>query len=337
MQLLASLILVAALCLQPVTSFTATAQHRPLTKSFDLKATFTSLMDDVLRGDTTITTNVVTMLTKVRGTEKMDEYLKEMLPSPKNLSWWTRLPLTRYSRRARQRRLLDLLELSTPTPTSESTVENDTDENKDRRTRRSLFILLQNMANNPESGDISSMLTLAKKDTKVGTLSPEEMIKRTPPGLETPKYEVLSTKKGFEVRQYEKFSVCSVTMNEIKSSGSDNESATKLTNPQLPGASSFGALAGYLFGKNGENKAMKMTTPVLSEGEGANRKMSFVLPSDYWQDPENKAPKPLADSSVKVSSVEEAVRAVMAFPGLGRKSDVSARAEKLRELLKTDR
>jgi hypothetical protein len=304
-----------------------------------LKATFTSLMDDVLRGDTTITTNVVTMLTKLRGTEKMDEYLKEMLPSSKNLSWWTRLPLTKFSRRARQRRLLDLLELSTPTPTSESgtTVENDTDENKDRRTRRSLFILLQNMANNPESGDISSMLSYAKKDAKVGTLSAEEMFSRTPPGLETPKYQVLSTKKGFEVRQYEKFSVCSVTMNEIKSSGSDNDSAAKLTNPQLSGASSFGALAGYLFGKNVENKAMKMTTPVLSEGEGMNRKMSFVLPSDYWQDPEGKAPKPLADSSVKVSSVDEAVRAVMAFPGLGRKTDVSARVEKLRELLKTDR
>jgi hypothetical protein len=295
-------------------------------------------MDDVLRGDTTITTNVVTMLTKLRGTEKMDEYLKEMLPSSKNLSWWTRLPLTRFSRRARQRRLLDLLELSTPTPTSESgtTVENDTDENKDRRTRRSLFILLQNMANNPESGNISSMLTLAKKDAKVGTLSAEEMLKRTPQGLETPKYQVLSTKKGFEVRQYEKFSVCSVTMNEIKSSGSDNDSAAKLTNPQLSGASSFGALAGYLFGKNVENKAMKMTTPVFSEGEGVNRKMSFVLPSDYWKE-EDKAPKPLSDSSVKVSSVDEAVRAVMAFPGLGRKTDVSARVEKLRELLKTDR
>lgn len=124
MQLLSSL--VAALCLQQVTSFTAT--RRIMARSFDLKATFTSLMDDVLRGDTTITTNVVTMLTKVRGTEKMDEYIKEMLPSSKNLSWWTRLPgLTRYSRRARQRRLLDLLELSTPTPSSESTVENDTD------------------------------------------------------------------------------------------------------------------------------------------------------------------------------------------------------------------
>ena len=314
---------------------TSFAAIRP---SCRLKATFTSLMDDVLRGDTTITTNVVTMLTKLRGTEKMDEYLKEMLPSSKNLSWWTRLPLTRFSRRARQRRLLDLLELSTPTPTSESgtTVENDTDENKDRRTRRSLFILLQNMANNPESGNISSMLTLAKKDAKVGTLSAEEMLKRTPQGLETPKYQVLSTKKGFEVRQYEKFSVCSVTMNEIKSSGSDNDSAAKLTNPQLSGASSFGALAGYLFGKNVENKAMKMTTPVFSEGEGVNRKMSFVLPSDYWKE-EDKAPKPLSDSSVKVSSVDEAVRAVMAFPGLGRKTDVSARVEKLRELLKTDR
>jgi len=163
------------------------------------------------------------------------------------------------------------------------------------------------------------------------------MLKRTP-DLETPKYEVLASKKGgFEVRRYEKFSVCSVTMNELKSSGSDKESAKKLSNPQLSGATSFGALAGYLFGKNEDEVAMKMTTPVLSEGEGSKRKMSFVLPSDYWEEEGKNAPKPLSDSVVNVSSVDGCERAVLAFPGFGRKSDVENRSNKLREMMTSEK
>ena len=295
------------------------------------------LMDDALKGgNSTAATDAVKMLMEVRGTDKFEEYLGEMLPPERNkLPWWTRMPLTRYSRRARQLRLSELLKLSTPVTSSEGeSAQDEPEEVKNRRARRSLFILLQSMASNPES-DVSSMLAFAKKDLKVETLSAEEMLKRTP-DLETPKYEVLASKKGFEVRRYEKFSVCSVTMNEIKSSGSDEESASKLSNPQLSGATSFGALAGYLFGKNEDGMAMKMTTPVLSEGEGASRKMSFVLPSDYWQE-ERQAPKPLSDSSVKVSTVEASLRAVTAFPGLGRKVDVADRSEKLREILKTDK
>ncbi|KAL3795618.1 hypothetical protein ACHAW5_002814 [Stephanodiscus triporus] len=296
-----------------------------------------SLMEDILQGNSTATTHAIKILMEVRGTDKLDEYLGEMLPPDRaNLPWWTRLPLTRrFSRRARQLRLSELLELSTPgTSSEEESAENDTEEIKKRRTRRSLFILLQSMASNPES-DVFSMLAFAKKDLKLGTLSAEEMLQRTP-DLETPKYEVLASKKGFEVRRYEKFSVCSVTMNEIGSSGSDKESASKLSNPQLSGATSFGALAGYLFGKNENGVAMKMTTPVFSEGEGASRKMSFVLPSDYWEE-EGQAPRPLSDSSVKVSSVEASLRAVVAFPGLGRKVDVANRSEKLREMLKSDK
>jgi hypothetical protein len=291
------------------------------------------LMDDALKGgNSAAATDAVKMLMGVRGTDKFEEYLGEMLPPERNkLPWWTRMPLTRYSRRARQLRLSELLKLSTPVTSSEGV---EPEEVKNRRARRSLFILLQSMASNPGS-DVSSMLAFAKKDLKVDTLSAEEMLKRTP-DLETPKYEVLASKKGFEVRRYEKFSVCSVTMNEIRSSGSDKESVSKLSNPQLSGATSFGALAGYLFGKNEDGMAMKMTTPVLSEGEGASRKMSFVLPSDYWQE-ERQAPKPLSDSSVKVSTVEASLRAVTAFPGLGRKADVADRSEKLREILKTDK
>ena len=79
-----------------------------------------------------------------------------------------------------------------------------------------------------------------------------------------------------------------------------------------------------------------MTTPVFNTGDGESKTMSFVLPSDYWEE-EDKAPKPLADSSVKVASVDGGERAVLAFSGFGRKADVKKQKEKLRQMLKSDK
>ncbi|KAL7546366.1 hypothetical protein ACHAWF_009702 [Thalassiosira exigua] len=289
-------------------------------------------MDDILKGNSSAASTAVEMLMEVRGTDAMEKYLGDCLP-PESSSFplWAKLPLSRYSRRARQLRLRRLLELSSPTAPS----EDDDEASKQRRLRSALFVLLRSMADNPDFKGVSSMLAMAKKGAKVGNMSAEEMLKRTP-DLETPKYEVMASRKdGFEVRRYDKFSVCSVTMNKLKSSGSDGESASKLSNPQLSGATSFGALAGYLFGKNEEQTAMKMTTPVLSEGEGADRKMSFVLPSDYWEK-EDEAPTPLSDSAVKVSSMDGCERAVLAFGGFGRKNDVDDKTKKLQEMLAAD-
>eukprot|EP00581_Thalassiosira_minuscula_P018960 CAMPEP_0183722008 /NCGR_PEP_ID=MMETSP0737-20130205/14088_1 /TAXON_ID=385413 /ORGANISM="Thalassiosira miniscula, Strain CCMP1093" /LENGTH=365 /DNA_ID=CAMNT_0025952093 /DNA_START=187 /DNA_END=1284 /DNA_ORIENTATION=+ len=297
------------------------------------------LMDDILRGNSTAASTAVEMLMEVRGTETMEDYLGEMLPPQRSdLPLWARMPLlARFSRRARQLRLSKLLELSTPSTDGDQEEKEEDGVSTKRRARRSLFVLLRTMANNPDYTGVSSMLAMAKRDAK-DNVSSEEMLKRTP-DLETPNYEVLKSKKGgFEVRRYDKFSVCSVTMNELKNSSgsSDKESASKLSNPQLSGATSFGALAGYLFGKNEEQTAMKMTTPVFSEGEGSSRTMSFVLPSDYWQD-EGAAPKPLSDSVVRVSSVDGCDRAVLAFPGFGRKTDVETRSSRLREILESDK
>ena len=60
----------------------------------------------------------------------------------------------------------------------------------------------------------------------------EEMLARTPPDLETPKYDVVVRRDRWEVRKYKDFSVCSFRM----------EGQT--------GGSAFNALAGYIFGKN---------------------------------------------------------------------------------------
>ena len=295
------------------------------------------MIDDVLRGNTTAVSSIVNSLNEVRGTDTMEQYLNDMMPPElDNFPIWTRLPLlSGYSRRARQLRLRKLLELSTPAPDNSS--EDDADSKK-RRGRRALFVLLRNISENPDNyRGIRALLSEVKRDAaNVVIMSPNELSKRTP-DLETPKYEVVkSALNGIEIRRYEQFAVCSVIMKDLNSnSGSDKESASKLSNPQLSGATSFGALAGYLFGKNQDEIAMKMTTPVLTDGVGDEKKMSFVLPSDYWKNEDLlEAPKPLSDSAVKISSVEGSTRAVIAFGGYGGKYE--AMSNKLNTLLEKE-
>mmetsp|Transcript_36627 Transcript_36627/g.87419 ORF Transcript_36627/g.87419 Transcript_36627/m.87419 type:complete len:446 (+) Transcript_36627:83-1420(+) len=285
--------------------------------------------DSALRGNVTSASQLVNVLVANRETTSYDQYLDSMLDE--QAPFWTRLPLAKISRRARQRRLCELLDMTTPMDADGG--KEDVDSRLKRR-RRALFILLRNISTSSDYEGISKLLLAAKKDAK-SNMSQEEMLRRTP-DLETPTYEVLSRgKDGLEIRHYLRFSVASVKMGELKSTGSDQESIQKISNPQLAGASSFGALAGYLFGKNQDATAMSMTTPVYSTGEGMERTMSFVLPSDYWED-EGKAPKPIEDSAVKIAPVDGCDRAVIAFSGLGRKGDVDKQRRKLIELLKSN-
>merc|ERR1712183_479775 len=109
-----------------------------------------------------------------------------------------------------------------------------------------------------------------------------------------------------EIRRYEPYSVCTVSMSSDKKRKKKKKSSTttttdrKLGAPELSGASAFGSLAGYLFGKNEQSTVMKMTTPVQTsmtsteeqkkEGEEIAvdndrriaKTMEFVLPSEYW-------------------------------------------------------
>ena len=288
--------------------------------------------DSALRGNVTSASEIVNVLVANRETASYNQYLDSMLG---DVPFWTRLPVVaKFSRRARQRRLLDLLEMTTPMVDTDGGSAEEDGESRLKRRRRALFVLLRSISTSSDYEGISKLLSAAKKDAK-SNVSQEEMLKRTP-DLETPTYEVSSrSKDGLEIRHYQRFSVASVKMGELKSTGSDQESIQKISNPQLAGASSFGALAGYLFGKNQDSTAMAMTTPVYSTGEGMEKTMSFVLPSDYWED-EGKAPKPIEDSAVKVQKVDGCDRAVIAFSGLGRKGDVDKQRGKLIELLKSN-
>lgn len=134
-----------------------------------------------------------------------------------------------------------------------------------------------------------------------------------------------------EIRNYSAFSVCAVPMMKARPKNS-SQTDKKLSNPQLAGASSFGALAGYLFGKNQDSKSMAMTTPVLTVGDGDEKEMSFVMPSDFWGEGSlDRAPKPMEDSLVRLKRQEGGTRAVIMFGGFAGKGEVEYRRNQLLE------
>ena len=152
-----------------------------------------------------------------------------------------------------------------------------------------------------------------------------DMLKRTPAGLETPAYKVLEEKGRWELRQYVDFSVCSFDMQ---------------ASPERAGYGAFNALAGYIFGRNQEQVKMAMTTPVINHG--ASKKMSFVMPSTYWNENAPPAPTPMADSGVKLEGSgggmisKSAQVAVVWFGGFASKELVSQKKALLKSLLESD-
>jgi len=83
---------------------------------------------------------------------------------------------------------------------------------------------------------------------------------------------------------------------------------------------------------------MKMTTPVLTTGEGDEKEMSFVLPSTYWGDDGSlsTAPSPLENSLVKLKRDNGGQRAVSMFGGFASSKDVESKKKELLASLDSD-
>jgi hypothetical protein len=147
--------------------------------------------------------------------------------------------------------------------------------------RRSLSMVLNQLQ---YVRSIRSMEGEANRRLSTNTM--QEMLSRTPEGLETPKYTVITASKNWEIRKYDDFAVCSTLMD-----------------PSEQGPVGFNALAGYIFGKNQPKEKMAMTTPVLSSTNNKVKKMSFVMPSKFWQSEDSltSAPKPV-DASVQLEN-----------------------------------
>ncbi|CAB9515158.1 heme-binding-like protein At3g10130 [Seminavis robusta] len=282
------------------------------------------------------------------NTDKVAPFLTNLLENGPDarLPFWRRSKrLARFSQRARYASLRRTLDITTP-PVSESEsttfTENDTEERRQQRRRRALVALLRSLSDLEDSSSkVPAIVTLERKAlSDLKTPSSEELRSRIPEGLETPDYDVIDTLMGqVQIRTYQPYSVCAVSMNANRPA--NNATDAKVSMPELGGASSFGALAGYLFGKNQQSTAMKMTTPVFTTPTATtttttatkeDKQMEFVLPSNYWQNVQ-EAPQPIPGSGVTLQQMESETRAVLMFGGYASQKVVAAKNEQLKKAL----
>jgi len=215
----------------------------------------------------------------------------------------------------------------------------DSDDNENNEKKQ------QQQKQPPSSPSIRTLEKIAIREAR-NTLSPQDILERIPKGLETPTYTVLSSHSKnpfFEIRQYDPFSTCTLTMDMTLSSSTPSVSSPNKVSSS-PSGSAFNQLAGYLFGKNQSSEKMKMTSPVFTSSNDISKQMSFVLPSEYWNQIE-RAPQPMESSSSSSSSSsstnkgvqliqqEEQVRAVLLFGGFASKKDVSRKKKELLDTL----
>lgn len=144
------------------------------------------------------------------------------------------------------------------------------------------------------------------------------VVRRTPEGLETPSYQVISKNDVYEIRKYSSYSVCGTKM------AAEND-ATE--NPSMPGQS-FNALAGYLFGENTLDEKMSMTTPVIM----VDGNMEFVLPSPITAD---TAPMPKTQD-IFLKDIPSETVAVVEFTGFATDGEVSRQRALLEDALLAD-
>jgi hypothetical protein len=154
-------------------------------------------------------------------------------------------------------------------------------------------------------------------------------LRSTPKGLETPKYKVVRKLDGplflgkpevIELRDYPEFTVAKTNMTSFAFGSSS-------------GAEGFNTLASYLFGKNEDDKEMKMTMPVeiSSAGNGAGS-MAFVLPKSNSAAP----PAPLSSSDVSIETVPARLVVAKSFGGIVTDQEVERQKAMLLEALIKD-
>lgn len=152
--------------------------------------------------------------------------------------------------------------------------------------------------------------------------------------IETPRYEVVSTHDGFEVRRYAPRLVA-----EVEVSGSGREASN----------AGFRLLADYIFGNNTTRGTIAMTAPVdrrttsqsiamtapVDRRRGAAEErwlITFTMPSKYTLE---TLPKP-NDARVKIRQLPATCFAAVRFSGAPNEATVQARMDALREAVEAE-
>lgn len=114
--------------------------------------------------------------------------------------------------------------------------------------------------------------------------------------IESPKYTVIKSYDGFELRQYGSMILAQTVM--------------KSNSYETSSSNGFRTVANYIFGGNDENKKIAMTSPVIMD-MGDETKMSFVMPKEHSM---TSLPEPNSDQ-VEILPVSPKKYAVLTFPG----------------------
>mmetsp|Transcript_3686 Transcript_3686/g.4695 ORF Transcript_3686/g.4695 Transcript_3686/m.4695 type:complete len:465 (-) Transcript_3686:448-1842(-) len=184
-------------------------------------------------------------------------------------------------------------------------------------------------------GDIANPSRIPERITKqTADLATEakNVFLETPEGLAGPKYKVVGKGQGYELREYDGYTVASTSMSMV----GEPYSMDDITS----GGAAFNALAAYLFGANDEGKSMEMTTPVSTTSAG---EMRFCLKNDGVTT-DNPYPNPLTEEddsfnekgAVKIVEVPQARLAVARFTGFVTEGEVARQKDALLSSLAAD-
>ena len=189
---------------------------------------------------------------------------------------------------------------------------------------------LEELQDDIKAGDPLRSITRIQEQTAELQKEAKNVFMETPEGLVGPQYSVISKHEGYEIREYEGYTVASTSMTKVE----EPYTMDDLTS----GGEAFNALAAYLFGANSEKEVMEMTTPVTTTSTG---EMRF-----YLKEKENGGsfPEPVAENdeifnekgSVKIQEIPAATLAVAKFTGFVTEGEVERQKDALLTSLAID-
>mmetsp|Transcript_19228 Transcript_19228/g.27382 ORF Transcript_19228/g.27382 Transcript_19228/m.27382 type:complete len:472 (+) Transcript_19228:91-1506(+) len=189
--------------------------------------------------------------------------------------------------------------------------------------RKKLEQLQQDLANPTRIPDRIS------KQTSDILMEARNVFRETPEGLVEPKYKLISSSNGYEIREYDGYAAASTSMVKVGEKFSLDDIAS--------GGAAFNAIAAYIFGANEDQRTMKMTTPVTTTSAG---EMRFFLADGAEVD---LLPQPLAQEAsinekgaVKLLQVPPARLAIARFTGFVTDGEVSRQKDALLNALALD-
>jgi hypothetical protein len=189
---------------------------------------------------------------------------------------------------------------------------------------------LKELQDDIRSGDPLRGISRIQEQTAELAAEARNVFSEIPEGLVGPSYRVLSRAEGYEIREYESYTVASTFMSKVDEEYSMDDLASS--------GEAFNALAAYLFGANDEKEVMEMTTPVTTTSTG---EMRFYLKG---RNGSNSFPMPVAENDeafnakgeVKIQEIPVATLAVAKFTGFVTEGEVTRQKDALMTCLALD-